>query len=140
MYLFSIKYVKKNPIADKFYEEKINQAKGIMTSFIMRRLKTEVLKDLPEKKCEIVMCEMTRRQRDEYDILLNSYKQLKSDYLNKHIEKKSSTAKDNTKKVSSMSVLAALTELRVGFFKNFQFKKLTLHSIHSTHILLITLI
>jgi SNF2 family DNA or RNA helicase len=102
-------------IADKFYEEKINQAKGIMNSFIMRRLKTEVLKDLPEKKCDIVICDMTRRQRDEYDILLNSYKQLKSDYLNKPIDKKSSTAKDNTKKVSCLSVLAALTELRVGF-------------------------
>ncbi len=113
MYLFSIKYVKKNPIADKFYEEKINQAKGIMTSFIMRRLKTEVLKDLPEKKCEIVMCEMTRRQRDEYDILLNSYKQLKSDYLDKLAQR--NTSNEENPKVSNMLVLAAITELRVSY-------------------------
>jgi SNF2 family DNA or RNA helicase len=84
-----------------------------MTSFILRRLKTEVLKDLPEKKCDIVICDMTRRQPNEYDILLNSYKQLKSDYLDKLTPR--NTSNEENPKVSSMLVLAAITELRVSY-------------------------
>jgi SNF2 family DNA or RNA helicase len=79
----------------------------------MRRLKTEVLKDLPEKKCDISLCEMTKRQREEYDILVSNCKELKSAFLNKNAITKSSDP-GKTKKVGYMSVLSAIAELRVS--------------------------
>ena len=51
---------------DPFYVQKVNQAKGILKPFILRRLKTEVLKDLPAKIEELVYCDMTERQEKEY--------------------------------------------------------------------------
>ena len=103
-----MKHVKNNKENDAFHNEKICQAKGIMDPFILRRLKSSVLKELPEKICEITLCEMSKRQRDEYDILLASYKELKNAYLAKNdSNKKSSTGK------SSLSILACITELRV---------------------------
>lgn len=38
---------------DWFYKEKIEQAKGIMRPFILRRIKADVLKQLPRKTEEV---------------------------------------------------------------------------------------
>lgn len=59
---------------DTFYAEKIDQARGIMDPFILRRLKKDVLKDLPDKIDNIIVCKMTPRQEEEYNKCLDSYK------------------------------------------------------------------
>ena len=64
---------------DTFYNEKIAQAKGIMAPFILRRLKTDVLKQLPNKVEEVIKCEMTQKQQKEYTALVNYYKQRKDE-------------------------------------------------------------
>ena len=52
---------------DTYYSEKIAQAKGIMRPFIMRRLKADVLKQLPQKSVHVLYCEQTKRQLGEYE-------------------------------------------------------------------------
>lgn len=66
---------------DTFYSEKITQAKGIMKPFILRRVKTEVLKQLPAKTEEIIYCDMTQRQHKEYNNLISYYKNRKDQLL-----------------------------------------------------------
>ena len=56
---------------------------------------------------------MTKRQREEYDILVSNCKELKSAFLNKNAITKSSDP-GKTTKVGYMSVLSAITELRVS--------------------------
>ncbi|CAF1023280.1 unnamed protein product [Brachionus calyciflorus] len=51
---------------DAFYNQKVSQAKGIIQPFILRRLKTEVLKQLPKKNENLIYCEMTERQNKDY--------------------------------------------------------------------------
>lgn len=67
--------------ADAYYNEKIAQAKDIMNPFILRRLKMNVLKDLPSKTSEVIICEMASRQKEEYAKLLVYYKKRKSEFL-----------------------------------------------------------
>ena len=52
-----------------------------MKPFIMRRLKTEVLKQLPKKKIEVIYCDMTMRQIKEYNSLIEYYKKRKDQFL-----------------------------------------------------------
>ncbi|GAA5955934.1 hypothetical protein JCM10213_000072, partial [Rhodosporidiobolus nylandii] len=47
--------------------ERINRAKKMMTPFVLRRKKAQVLKDLPQKFERIEKCEMTPLQREVYD-------------------------------------------------------------------------
>ncbi|GAA5859842.1 hypothetical protein JCM8547_004353 [Rhodosporidiobolus lusitaniae] len=47
--------------------ERINRAKKMMTPFVLRRKKAQVLKDLPSKFERIEFCEMTEMQREVYD-------------------------------------------------------------------------
>lgn len=63
-----------NTDTDTFYQDKITQAKGIMNPFILRRLKTEVLKQLPKKVIEVITCDMTLRQGKEYKKLIEHFK------------------------------------------------------------------
>lgn len=44
-----------------------------MRPFVLRRLKTEVLKDLPHKKDEIVRCALINKQQDIYDKLIAQF-------------------------------------------------------------------
>ncbi|XP_051509277.1 SWI/SNF-related matrix-associated actin-dependent regulator of chromatin subfamily A containing DEAD/H box 1A-like isoform X2 [Myxocyprinus asiaticus] len=57
-----------------FHKERIAQAKLIMKPFILRRVKIEVLKQLPPKVEKIEMCPMSDAQQKLYD---NLFKRLK---------------------------------------------------------------
>ncbi|RXW25623.1 hypothetical protein EST38_g264 [Candolleomyces aberdarensis] len=48
-------------------QERISRAKRMMTPFVLRRRKDQVLKDLPNKSERIEWCEMTELQRSIYD-------------------------------------------------------------------------
>lgn len=48
-------------------QQAINKAKTMMTPFVLRRKKAQVLKYLPPKNHEIIRCEMTNKQREIYD-------------------------------------------------------------------------
>ncbi|RWS03658.1 SWI/SNF-related matrix-associated actin-dependent regulator of chromatin subfamily A containing DEAD/H box 1-like isoform X1 [Dinothrombium tinctorium] len=56
-----------------FEEERIMQAKNILKPFILRRLKSEVLKDLPQKSEYIEKCPMTSNQEQMYMELIEKY-------------------------------------------------------------------
>ncbi|XP_063773429.1 SWI/SNF-related matrix-associated actin-dependent regulator of chromatin subfamily A containing DEAD/H box 1 [Pseudophryne corroboree] len=57
-----------------FEKERINHAKLIMKPFILRRVKSEVLKQLPPKKDHIKFCPMSKNQQLLYDNLMNRLK------------------------------------------------------------------
>ena len=91
-------FTKANIDTDTFYNEKIAQAKGIMKPFILRRLKTEVLKQLPKKIEEIIYCDMTQRQNKEYNSLIEYYKARKDQIMVEAQEKAEKAAADKAKK------------------------------------------
>lgn len=70
-----------------YYNDKINQAKGIMKPFILRRLKNDVLKQLPKKIEEVIVSDMTQRQTKEYSNLISYYKKRKDQLLIESEEK-----------------------------------------------------
>lgn len=51
-------------------KERIGRAKSMLTPFILRRKKWQVLKDLPKKTRHVVTCSMTSEQRDLYNTQL----------------------------------------------------------------------
>ncbi|XP_062854392.1 SWI/SNF-related matrix-associated actin-dependent regulator of chromatin subfamily A containing DEAD/H box 1A [Trichomycterus rosablanca] len=57
-----------------FHKERIAQAKLIMKPFILRRVKSEVLKELPAKVEKIEMCPMSDAQQQLYDKLYGRLK------------------------------------------------------------------
>lgn len=85
---------------DTFYNEKIAQAKGIMKPFILRRIKSEVLKQLPKKTEEIILCDMAQRQLKDYNNLIEYYKKRKDQFL-KQMEEKANEEKEKKKNASS---------------------------------------
>lgn len=56
-------------------QQAINKAKTMMTPFVLRRKKAQVLKYLPSKNHEIIKCEMTATQRDIYDSYIRQGKE-----------------------------------------------------------------
>ena len=44
-----------------------------MKPFVLRRLKSEVLKDLPDKSEEVVWCQLTENQKEMYESLLAKF-------------------------------------------------------------------
>lgn len=56
-----------------FEREQVKNAKEIMRPFVLRRLKTEVLRDLPYKKDEIKRCELTEKQQSMYKKLVAQF-------------------------------------------------------------------
>lgn len=44
-----------------------------MRPFFLRRLKTEVLRDLPDKKSEIIRCTLIEKQRNMYNKLIAQF-------------------------------------------------------------------
>ncbi|XP_031755390.1 SWI/SNF-related matrix-associated actin-dependent regulator of chromatin subfamily A containing DEAD/H box 1 isoform X2 [Xenopus tropicalis] len=57
-----------------FEKERIAHAKQIMKPFILRRVKSEVLKQLPPKQDKIKFCQMSKKQEQLYSDLLNKLK------------------------------------------------------------------
>ena len=51
----------------------MSQAKKIMQPFVLRRLKKDVLKDLPKKTEEIIYCEMIEKQKFKYENLISTF-------------------------------------------------------------------
>ncbi|KAH9972417.1 SNF2 family N-terminal domain-containing protein [Lactifluus volemus] len=52
-------------------QERVSRAKKMMTPFVLRRRKDQVLKELPKKIERIEWCDMTTQQRTIYDEALN---------------------------------------------------------------------
>lgn len=56
-------------------QQAINKAKTMMTPFVLRRKKVQVLKYLPGKSHEVIRCEMTPKQREIYDLYIRQGKE-----------------------------------------------------------------
>lgn len=82
-------------------EERLGRVAKALRPFILRRTKEEVLTELPEKTEQTLYCDMTPRQRQQYNELRDYYRQL----VTGEIDKKG-LAK------SKMQVLEALLRLR----------------------------
>ncbi|XP_066995826.2 SWI/SNF-related matrix-associated actin-dependent regulator of chromatin subfamily A containing DEAD/H box 1 homolog [Anabrus simplex] len=54
----------------KFEQQQIALARRIMKPFVLRRLKSEVLQDLPTKTVETVLCDLAEEQKEKYDELV----------------------------------------------------------------------
>lgn len=55
--------------APLFEQEQVQRAKRIMQPFVLRRLKTDVLRDLPTKTSQVVECAMESEQALKYEEL-----------------------------------------------------------------------
>ncbi|KAF7405622.1 hypothetical protein HZH68_004991 [Vespula germanica] len=56
-----------------FEQQQVKNAKQIMRPFVLRRLKAEVLCDLPEKTDEVIRCTLTKKQDRMYKNLLEKF-------------------------------------------------------------------
>ncbi|XP_053987449.1 SWI/SNF-related matrix-associated actin-dependent regulator of chromatin subfamily A containing DEAD/H box 1 homolog [Hylaeus anthracinus] len=65
--------VKKNGEQPLFEQEQVKNAKQIMRPFVLRRLKAEVLRDLPEKTDRVIRCSMTKKQQKLYKNLIAKF-------------------------------------------------------------------
>lgn len=79
----------------QFEKERIEQAKRIMKPFVLRRLKEDVLKDLPKKSEETVECPLTASQARLYERLVDSFKREIKDHVREVLEDDSSFAEDS---------------------------------------------
>ncbi|XP_072515316.1 SWI/SNF-related matrix-associated actin-dependent regulator of chromatin subfamily A containing DEAD/H box 1b isoform X2 [Salminus brasiliensis] len=62
-----------------FERDRIAHAKRIMKPFILRRIKSEVLKQLPAKEEQIEFCPMSEKQQQLYDDLFNKLKNARNE-------------------------------------------------------------
>ncbi len=90
-----------NPIEKNQDTEKLKKLGQIIKPFMLRRMKSQVAKDLPEKVEQVDYCDMTEEQEKEYDRLKSQYR----NEIMRHIET-GDTAKSN------MFILEGLTRLR----------------------------
>ncbi|XP_015251112.1 PREDICTED: SWI/SNF-related matrix-associated actin-dependent regulator of chromatin subfamily A containing DEAD/H box 1 [Cyprinodon variegatus] len=72
--LLSNVHTKSHDEQSRFERERITQAKLIMKPFILRRVKTEVLKQLPAKEEKIEFCSMSEKQQTLYEALFKKLK------------------------------------------------------------------
>lgn len=63
----------KNGEQPLFEREQVKNAKEIMRPFVLRRLKVEVLRDLPYKKDEIIRCALIEKQQSMYNKLVAQF-------------------------------------------------------------------
>lgn len=56
-----------------FEQQQVKNAKQIMRPFVLRRLKAEVLCDLPEKTDEVIRCTLTKKQDRMYKNLVEKF-------------------------------------------------------------------
>lgn len=59
----------------RFEQEQVAQARRIMKPFVLRRLKCEVLKDLPTKTDATLLCPLTPSQQEKYHDLIQTFSQ-----------------------------------------------------------------
>ncbi|KAL0271915.1 UNVERIFIED_CONTAM: hypothetical protein PYX00_005064 [Menopon gallinae] len=85
----------------RFEQEQVAQAKRIMQPFVLRRLKKDVLKDLPTKTEEVVYCAMEKRQQTKYNDLITMF--------SKKAEKRE--LKEEIDEVSGMTMMMDLRKL-----------------------------
>ncbi|XP_028136056.1 SWI/SNF-related matrix-associated actin-dependent regulator of chromatin subfamily A containing DEAD/H box 1 homolog [Diabrotica virgifera virgifera] len=67
-----------------FEKEQIEQAKRIMKPFLLRRLKCDVLRDLPKKTDHVIHVPMTPTQKENYEQLVASYKNVNANGENSY--------------------------------------------------------
>nr|XP_022344572.1 SWI/SNF-related matrix-associated actin-dependent regulator of chromatin subfamily A containing DEAD/H box 1B-like [Crassostrea virginica] len=67
----------------KYERERIQQAKRIMKPFVLRRLKSEVQQQLPQKKDQVLHCDLIPPQRALYQHLIQQFKQVIKDVQGK---------------------------------------------------------
>ncbi|XP_076232532.1 SWI/SNF-related, matrix-associated actin-dependent regulator of chromatin, subfamily a, containing DEAD/H box 1 [Calliopsis andreniformis] len=65
--------IKKNGDQPLFEQEQVKNAKQIMRPFVLRRLKSEVLRDLPKKTERVIKCPMTEKQKKMYTNLIAQF-------------------------------------------------------------------
>lgn len=65
--------VKKDSDQPLFEQEQVKNAKQIMRPFVLRRLKSEVLRDLPEKSDRVIKCPMVDKQQKMYRNLVAEF-------------------------------------------------------------------
>ncbi|CAK9812257.1 SWI/SNF-related matrix-associated actin-dependent regulator of chromatin subfamily A containing DEAD/H box 1 homolog [Anthophora quadrimaculata] len=65
--------VKKNNEQPLFEQEQVKNAKQIMTPFVLRRLKAEVLQDLPKKTDRVIKCPLIEKQQKMYTNLIAEF-------------------------------------------------------------------
>ncbi|KAF1948806.1 hypothetical protein CC80DRAFT_497964 [Byssothecium circinans] len=56
--------------------QRINRARSMMTPFVLRRKKAQVLKDLPKKTCRVEYCELTPMQKKLYNEQLEKQRKI----------------------------------------------------------------
>ncbi len=78
-----------NPIEKKQDEDKISKLYTIIKPFILRRQKTQVATELPEKIENVQYCTMTVQQEEKYEEAKNYYRSLILDQIDLHGVKKS---------------------------------------------------
>ena len=102
-FLFSYKQFKEEleePIVSKKDEAALLRLRRMITPFILRRLKKDVLKDLPDKLEEVVYAKMAKTQQDLYDANVQKMKMI--------LTKQS----DQEFRENKLQLLAELTKLR----------------------------
>lgn len=82
--------------------EQVSNLKKIVSPFLLRRTKSQVLKELPEKTEEILLCEMTTEQKRAYKEALNSAE----------AEKARRELESGGARVDYANILALLTKLK----------------------------
>ena len=105
-YLFDYKKFKSNyesPIIKDDSSETMEKLKTLIQPFVLRRTKTEVLKELPEKSITVLTSEMKEEQEKIYLSYLAQAKQEIAEELK---------INPNTLNGNQMKILAALTRLR----------------------------
>ena len=90
-----------NSIEKKRDEKKVKKLHGLIKPFVLRRHKSQVLTDLPEKVEQLYYSSMSSEQEKEYE-------EVKSKYRNKIMEE----IEDNGMGKSSILLLQGLTKLR----------------------------
>lgn len=59
----------------RFEQEQVAQARRIMKPFVLRRLKREVLRDLPTKTDVTMLCPLEPTQQEKYADLIQTFSQ-----------------------------------------------------------------
>jgi len=83
-------YIKINKLVDDDEKKLVTLIKKVTSPFILRRMKTDVLKELPEKTEQIIYCEFEERQYNLYRSIQDSVRDYIKSENEAHIIKQSS--------------------------------------------------